>query len=117
MNLELRENIYYLNKFKELGDLNLITENGGYLIWRHATSGGAEVCDIFVDSGLRGKGIGTKMMKGLEETKPKFIMLFTKEHNINAQAFYLACGFEEVGRICDNILYKKTFNEENTPRE
>ena len=59
---------------------------------------GVDLHHLFVEASLRGKGIGRQLIDGAmqkaHELSCSHIYVGTHPDNLNAQAVYLACGFE-----------------------
>ena len=69
----------------------------GWLDYRLATGGAAEIVNIEVDAAWRGRGVGTKLFERmLSELPPEVCVVyaFTARGNVPAQAWYRKQGFE-----------------------
>lgn len=81
----------------ELQTINRIAMEGGILEYRLGMGNVCEIYNIVVEENQRRKGIGTRLLEGLEKrlktTEYSSIYLFTKEDNLEAREFYEARGF------------------------
>ena len=56
------------------------------------------VDQLHVHVDWQGQGLGSRLLKQAQSVSPAGLQLYTFQRNTNAQAFYLAHGFEEVAR-------------------
>lgn len=82
----------------------------GNLVWRYASGGTAEICDIAVlDEADFDQGFGTQMMQAaLDDMRAFFaaigqplqrVWLLTEADNLRAHAFYLRRGFVRLAEL------------------
>lgn len=70
---------------------------------------GAELSQLYLDPGWRGRGLGDRLIELAKRLRPDRLELWTFQVNAPAQRFYERHGFAEVDRT-DGAL-----NEENEP--
>ncbi len=124
---------FFVYNHRKAPDLFLIAEDNnrllGYVVGeiREAMFSGrsymskmGHILNLAVDPNIRRKGVGSKLMKGIEdrfrEAGATKITLEVRESNVEAQDFYKKRGFQEIGRVRayypdeDAIIMCKTFN-------
>ena len=72
---------------------NTILAPGGFLVYRPAQDGTAEIYDLLVEEGQRKRGIGRRLVNELVDQTLGAVFGFTRETNREAQEFYRRCGF------------------------
>lgn len=86
--------------------------HGGRLVYRDGQDDTAEIFDIFVEEGYRGRGVGRELVDRLL-AEFRSVFAFTRETNEGAMRFYRALGFSEVRvpgfyRGMDALFYSKS---------
>lgn len=77
----------------------------GFVVWRALGGVELEILNLAVAPSSRQRGIGRSLVKFLLAKHPGEVFLEVRESNRSAQAFYLALGFQEVGKRAE--YYKK----------
>jgi ribosomal protein S18 acetylase RimI-like enzyme len=77
-----------------------IVVDGGFIEYRISAKGSIELYDFQVEPDKQRQGIGTFLIKKLEEECiGKTIYLFTRKENTKAHAFYKKNGYSSVSMI------------------
>lgn len=67
----------------------------------------AEITELFIDEGFRRQGVGTKLLRKVEEhfcqKNIAGFQLFTGAENLSAQMFYEHLGYQRTGEV----MYRK----------
>ena len=94
----LHEN-YLLNDIKSPNKLFVIEEQDTVIGFIHfmVFADYIDIVDIVVDKNYQNQGLGTKLLKSLDQFNIKEIVLEVKETNVTAINFYLKNGFAKVG--------------------
>ena len=94
----LHEN-YFLGDLKSPNDVLIAEENEHVIGFVHflVFADYIDIVDIVVDINNRKQGIGSKLLKALENYNIKEILLEVSENNKTALSFYLKNGFTKVG--------------------
>jgi GNAT superfamily N-acetyltransferase len=68
-------------------------------------SGSAALTSLWVDPGFRGRGVGTALIKAVEEwardRNLTQVLLWVTEANTSAEQLYEHLGFERTGRVSE----------------
>jgi [ribosomal protein S18]-alanine N-acetyltransferase len=70
----------------------------GFLVWREAGPGEAEILNLAVAPGYRRRGIATMLLNAVILQGPGVFYLEVRESNRAALEFYAKLGFESVGK-------------------
>ena len=70
----------------------------GFLVWREAGPGEAEILNLAVAPGYRRRGIATMLLNTVILQGPDVFYLEVRESNRAALEFYAKLGFESVGK-------------------
>ncbi len=70
----------------------------GFLVWREAGPGEAEILNLAVGPGYRRRGIATMLLNAVISQGPGVFYLEVRESNRAALEFYAKLGFESVGK-------------------
>ena len=94
----LHEN-YFLGDLESPNEILIAEENGKVIGFLHflVFADYIDIVDIVVDINNRKQGIGSKLLKALENYNIKEILLEVSENNKTAINFYLKNGFTKVG--------------------
>ena len=84
-------------------DKMLIVMEGGFIQYRDGAKGSVELYDFQVEETFQGKGVGTQLLKKMEESigKGRMVYLFTRTENEKAQRFYEKRGYQKACVIED----------------
>lgn len=85
--------------------LDMIYHEWGFIIWQTTTGENVEI--VFIEVKEPRKGHGTKLIEEMCEKIEPFnsVIVFTKESNTIARAFYKKLGFKET--IIEDLYYKE----------
>ena len=94
----LHEN-YFLGDLESPNEILIAKEKGKVIGFIHflVFEDYIDIVDIVVDISNRKQGIGSKLLKSLENYNIKEILLEVSENNKTALSFYLKNGFTKVG--------------------
>lgn len=88
-------NVYDSPRVKRISSEGEMLAQGGRLVYRDGQDDTAEIFDIFVEEGYRGRGVGRELVDRLF-AEFRSVFAFTRETNEGAMRFYRALGFSEV---------------------